>query len=417
MKKKIKKISIILLVILISIFVGYEHPGLVEVPKKYVYFLLKKVGLKESALDKTINKEAIKNFNENKIIEFKGNSFSVMLTKLKSYEGKSASLIINNNNELDYNLYTQDGLLIKKNEVSEINLPLFFHNDSKHSSGVKSVFSIKDEYFALISSKTFSCLSASLISLKNLKELIRSDCLPDTDEADFDALGGAYAKKNNGLLLTIGTPTHKSEIIGKLSQSEKSLFGKILFIKNEAFFDSYSENIEYNIFSSGHRNPQGLVVKDDFIFSLEHGPQGGDELNIILKGKNYGWPITSYGTRYYDGKSYYNNHLNNNFKEPLFVFLPAVAPSSLNVCPKNLENYYKGKNCLIGLSLRAMSIIIFLLDDSNSKVINVEKILLDKRLRHFGLNIHSRLFVDDKNHFYITADNDGLYKIRFDKFR
>ena len=114
MKKKIKKISIILLVILISIFVGYEHPGLVEVPKKYVYFLLKKVGLKESALDKTINKEAIKNFNENKIIEFKGNSFSVMLTKLKSYEGKSASLIINNNNELDYNLYTQDGLLIKK---------------------------------------------------------------------------------------------------------------------------------------------------------------------------------------------------------------------------------------------------------------------------------------------------------------
>ena len=69
MKKKIKKISIILLVILISIFVGYEHPGLVEVPKKYVYFLLKKVGLKESALDKTINKEAIKNFNENKIIK------------------------------------------------------------------------------------------------------------------------------------------------------------------------------------------------------------------------------------------------------------------------------------------------------------------------------------------------------------
>ena len=79
----------------------------------------------------------------------------------------------------------------------------------------------------------------------------------------------------------------------------------ILFIKNEAFFDSYDENIEYNIFSLGHRNPQGLVVKDDFIFSLEHGPQGGDELNIILKGKNYGWPITSYGTRYYDGKSYY----------------------------------------------------------------------------------------------------------------
>ena len=71
----------------------------------------------------------------------------------------------------------------------------------------------------------------------------------------------------------------------------------------------------------------------------------------------------------------------------------------------------------MGLSLREMSILVFLLDSSNSRVINVERILLDKRLRHFGLNIHSKLFVDDKNHFYITADNDGLYKVRFDKFR
>ena len=71
----------------------------------------------------------------------------------------------------------------------------------------------------------------------------------------------------------------------------------------------------------------------------------------------------------------------------------------------------------MGLSLREMSILIFLLDNSNSKVINVERIPLEKRLRHFGLNAESNLFVDDKNNFYITADNDGLYKIRFDKFR
>ena len=419
MKKKVSKFLIILLVILISIFTGYEYPDLVEVPKKYVHFLMNKLGLRDNFLNKKINKEVLKNFDQDDFLEFKGNSFSVFLSKVKSYEGKSAALIIKNadENKIDYEIFTQDGFLIKKNEASEINLPLFYHNDSNHSSGVKSVFINKNEYFALISSKTIFCLSASLISLKNSKELIKSDCLPDVDEADFDALGGAYVKKDDGILLTIGTPTHKSEIIGKLSQLQSSIFGKILFIKNEELFNNSNEKIEYDIFSLGHRNPQGLVIKDDFIFSLEHGPQGGDELNIIFEGKNYGWPVVSYGTRYSDGKSYQRSHSKNNFEEPLFIFSPAIAPSSLNVCPKNLENYYKGKNCLIGLSLRAMSIIIFLLDDSNSKVINVEKILLDKRLRHFGLNIHSKLFVDDKNHFYITADNDGLYKVRFDKFR
>ena len=71
----------------------------------------------------------------------------------------------------------------------------------------------------------------------------------------------------------------------------------------------------------------------------------------------------------------------------------------------------------MGLSLRAMSILIFLLDDINSKIINVEQISLNKRLRHFGLNSESKLFVDDENNFYVTSDNDGLYKVRFDKFR
>ena len=419
MKKVANKFLIILIIILVSIFAGYENPGLVEIPKKYVNFLLKKIGLRDSFLNKKINEEDLITHNEKDSIEFIGNSFSVILSKIKSYEGKSASLILKNKNssEVEYEIFTQDGFLIKKNEASEINLPLFFYNDSRHSAGVKSVFLIEDEYFALISAKKISCLYVSLISLKNSKEIIKSNCLPDAELADFDALGGAYSKINDGILLTVGAPTHGSEIIGKLSQLDSSIFGKILLIKEESISNNDNRDIEYNIFSLGHRNPQGLVVKNNTIFSLEHGPQGGDELNIIVEGKNYGWPIASYGTRYNDGKSYFRSHSYNNFQEPLFIFSPAVAPTSLNTCPKNLEEYYKGNNCLMGLSLREMSILVFLLDSSNSRVINVERILLDKRLRHFGLNIHSKLFVDDKNHFYITADNDGLYKVRFDKFR
>ena len=71
----------------------------------------------------------------------------------------------------------------------------------------------------------------------------------------------------------------------------------------------------------------------------------------------------------------------------------------------------------MGLSLREMSVLIFLLDKSSKRVVNVEKILLNKRLRHFGLNTNSSLFVDNENNFYITADGDGLYKVKYDKFR
>ena len=58
-------------------------------------------------------------------------------------------------------------------------------------------------------------------------------------------------------------------------------------------------NLSLKIFTSGHRNPQGLTKINDSFFSVEHGPQGGDELNKIIKSKNYGWPLVSYGTQYY----------------------------------------------------------------------------------------------------------------------
>ena len=156
-------------------------------------------------------------------------------------------------------------------------------------------------------------------------------------------------------------------------------------------------------------------MQNNRIFSLEHGPHGGDELNEIIEGKNYGWPIASLGTQYGTHESY-ASHASNNFQEPLFVFTPAVAPSALNICPKNLSHYYRDYDCLMGLSLRAMSVLIFLLEKDSDRVVSIEKILLDKRLRHFGLNKAGNLFLDEDDSFYITSDEDGLYKAKFDKF-
>ncbi len=352
---------------------------------------------------------------DKRTIEYTSNSFSINLTKVKSYSGKSASVIIKKNKDkIDYEIFTRKGLLIKENSVSEINLPLFFYTEK--DGGVKSVFFLENKYFALISLKKTSCLYASLISLIDGDEIIASNCLPDKPGVNFGGLGGAYIKMNTKVLLSIGVPTHISKDIDALAQSNNSIFGKILSVQNNELLNYKNKKIEFNVFSLGHKNPQGLVLHNNIIYSLEHGPQGGDELNEIMEGKNYGWPISSLGTKYNDGKGFFKSHANHSFQEPIFTFLPAVAPSSLNVCPSNLSKYYKNYTCLMGLSLRGMSILVFLLDKKN-KVINVEKILLKKRLRHFALDAYGNLFLDNNTYFYFTSDNDGLYKASFTKFR
>ena len=85
-------------------------------------------------------------------------------------------------------------------------------------------------------------------------------------------------------------------------------------------------DLSYEIYSKGHRVPQGITMLNNKIYSVEHGPKGGDELNLIIKGNNYGWPEVSYGTNYLkdnggDGISFPISHSNLNFKEPLFAFV------------------------------------------------------------------------------------------------
>jgi glucose/arabinose dehydrogenase len=177
----------------------------------------------------------------------------------------------------------------------------------------------------------------------------------------------------------------------------------------------------------GHRTPQGLTKVNNFIFNVEHGPKGGDELNKLIKDKNYGWPLVSYGTEYLysnEGKSFKVNHENNNFEEPLFAFVPSIGISSLNVCPNKLRDYYN-KSCLIALSLHGnslmpgRSLIIFLLNESMNSVNSIEKIYLGEelRLRHFVTNSKNELYEDESGHIYVSADKIGIYKINFVKFR
>ena len=86
------------------------------------------------------------------------------------------------------------------------------------------------------------------------------------------------------------------------------------------------------IWSYGHRSPQGLAIHPETgdIFQSEHGPQGGDELNLILPGRNYGWPVIGYGTNY-GGTRLFSTREVEGMEQPLQHFTPSIAPSGLMV--------------------------------------------------------------------------------------
>lgn len=87
-------------------------------------------------------------------------------------------------------------------------------------------------------------------------------------------------------------------------------------------------NAKEAIFSYGHRNPQGMIFNPETgeIWVHEHGPQGGDEINVVKKGANYGWPLVSYGINY-DGTSFTDETTGPNFEDPIYYWVPSIAPS------------------------------------------------------------------------------------------
>ena len=91
------------------------------------------------------------------------------------------------------------------------------------------------------------------------------------------------------------------------------------------------EGVEPSIYSYGHRNPQGLVMDPSTgnLWSTEHGPQGGDELNLVLPGENYGWPVVGYGVNYGSGAAIHEGTMREGWADPVYVWVPSIGVSGL----------------------------------------------------------------------------------------
>ncbi len=85
------------------------------------------------------------------------------------------------------------------------------------------------------------------------------------------------------------------------------------------------------VWSYGHRNQQGLAINPETgdIWATEHGPQGGDELNLIEAGSNYGWPVVGYGVNYRTGSAIHQGTQREGMEDPAHVWVPSIATSGL----------------------------------------------------------------------------------------
>ncbi len=180
---------------------------------------------------------------------------------------------------------------------------------------------------------------------------------------------------SNGILFTTRWQgkTDKPDLQGL---SDTNICGKILLINEETS--------NYEIFSKGHRNIIGLYTDKDLIIATENGPAGGDEINKILVDKNYGWPLASYGDKYFRDKSvdkinYKKNNKINNFEEPIFSFIPSIGISEIIKLPNNFSNFWQD-NFLIG-SLNKKILYRVKFDEQFDKIIYIEDIFIGDRIR------------------------------------
>ena len=109
------------------------------------------------------------------------------------------------------------------------------------------------------------------------------------------------------------------------------------------------------IWSYGHRNPQGLAIHPETreLYDAEHGPRGGDELNLVQKGRNYGWPVITYGMEY-DGRAITDNPVREGMEQPITYWLPSIAPCGMNFYTG--DKFPKWKNQLFLATLAAQEL-------------------------------------------------------------
>jgi len=246
---------------------------------------------------------------------------------------------------------------------------------------------------------------------KNIKfkKINYSQECAEKDKMDVSHGGGRIVPfSEDEILFTSGDYYQENKV-----QNLNSIFGKILKIN--------LNTQKYEVVSYGHRNPQGLkyLKNKNLVISTEHGPIGGDEINIIdlnkdLSDRNYGWPIASYGvgsqtnpSSIIDYKKIYKSH--DGFIEPLIQYTPSIGISEIIEIPNKFLNRKNNINKFFvsSLGLKAsegdLSLHYVETDHMNNQVLKVEIIPFLERIRDI-------VYYENSNYFILFLESDRMSK-------
>jgi len=213
-----------------------------------------------------------------------------------------------------------------------------------------------------------------------------------TDLLDAEGTGGRVVQASDGTLLVETTvPAGLGILSSEWMQPQQldSLMGKVLRIntdgsvpKDNPFVAKPGERPE--IFALGFRDPQGMAIhpKTGRLWTSEHGPRGGDEINEVEKGKNYGFPVIGYG-RDYNGKPINGDKtVQAGLEQPAYFWTPDIAPAGIAFYSGRMFPAWNGN--LFVSSLLGRYLVRLVLD--GSRVVAEERLLADLNARIRGVH-------------------------------
>lgn len=210
--------------------------------------------------------------------------------------------------------------------------------------------------------------------------------------------GGRLAFVGPHLYVTVGDRHHQDR-----AQTRSSHTGAILRVLDDGRVPEGNpfvggDGAPAEIWSWGHRNPQGLAVHPETgeLWSHEHGPLGGDELNLVQKGANYGWPVVSYGWEYSGGPIGMGIVAQQGVQQPAWVWTPAIAPSGMCFYTGDAFPRWRGSLLIGSLSRRHL----------NRLVLREGAVVLEERLLYRKAG-RVRLVVQDRDGLVYIGNDDG----------
>jgi aldose sugar dehydrogenase len=216
--------------------------------------------------------------------------------------------------------------------------------------------------------------------------------------------GGRMVFVGNHLFLTIGDRHHQDR-----AQELTNHTGKILRLNDDGSAPPDNpfvgqKDARPEIWSYGHRNPQGLIVHPDTgeLWSHEHGPSGGDELNLIRRGANYGWPVISYGWQYSGGPIGQGITTREGMEQPVWVWTPGIAPSGFMVYTGTSFPEWRGSFLVGAMAHRHL----------NRLVLRDGRVVVEERLMNRDAGRVRLVSQGPDGLIYIGSDDGRLYRLR-----